>query len=83
MAAKKATGKQTISSPGKKPVTFQKGGLHQSVGVPQGQKIPASKLAAAKSGSYGPKAKKQAAFAAGMLKVGRQTAARNRGKKGS
>ena len=86
MAAKKPaakkTGKQTISSPGKKPVTFQKGGLHQSVGVPQGQKIPAAKMAAAKAGKFGPKAVKQANFAAGMLKAGRQTAARNRGRKG-
>ena len=50
VAARKAkSGKQTISSPGKKPVTFQKGGLHTSVGVPQGQKIPAAKMAAAKA----------------------------------
>jgi len=59
---------------GQSPVTFRKGGLHQSLGVPQGQKIPASKMAAAKSGSYGPLAKKQANFAQGMLAAGRRTA---------
>ena len=79
--AAKSTGKQTISAPGKKPVTFQKGGLHRSLGVPQGQKIPASKMAAAKKGSYGPKAQKQANFAAGMLAAGRKTANANRPKK--
>jgi hypothetical protein len=72
--------KQTIKSPGKKPVTFQKGGLHQSLGVPQGQKIPAAKMAAAKTGKFGPKAQKQANFAAGMLAAGRKTAAKNRSK---
>lgn len=49
--------------------TITKGGLHRSVGVPQGQKIPAAKLAAAKAGKYGPKAKKQAAFASSLAKV--------------
>ena len=65
-----------------KPVTIQQGGLHRSLGVPQGQKIPAAKMAAAAAGEYGPLAKKQAVMAQGMLKAGRQTAARNR-KKGS
>ena len=59
-----------------KPVTFSKGGLHRSLGVPEGQKIPASKLAAAKAGEYGPKAKKQAVMASGMLAAGRRTAAK-------
>lgn len=49
--------------------TMQKGGLHKSVGVPQGQKIPASKLAAAKAGKYGPKAKKQANMASSLAKI--------------
>ena len=81
--AAKKTGKQTISGAAwKKPVTFQKGGLHKSVGVPQGQKIPAAKVAAAAAGKFGPKAQKQANFAQGMLRAGRQTAARNRSKKG-
>jgi hypothetical protein len=59
---------------GQKPVTFQKGGLHRSLGVPMGEKIPASKMAAARRGEYGPKAKKQAVFATGMLAAGRRTA---------
>jgi hypothetical protein len=80
VAAKKGSGKQTISSPGKKPVTFQKGGLHRSLGVPQGQKIPAAKMAAAKAGKFGPTAQKQANLATGLLAKGRQTAARSRKK---
>jgi hypothetical protein len=76
----KGSGKTTISSPGKVPVTFAKGGLHRSVSVPQGQKIPAAKMAAAKRGDYGPQAQKQANFAAGMLAAGRKTAAANRKK---
>ena len=59
---------------GQRPVSFQKGGLHRSLGVPEGQKIPAAKMAAAKAGRYGPKAKKQANFATGMLATGRATA---------
>ena len=75
------TKKVTIKGKGsQKPVSFSKGGLHRSVGVPEGQRIPASKLAAAKAGEYGPKAKKQANMASGMLAAGRRTAARNRGK---
>jgi len=68
----------TISGGGKKPITFHKGGLHESLGVPQGQTIPASKMAAAKAGRYGPKAQKQANFAQGMLASGRRTAIMNR-----
>lgn len=63
--------KETIPAKkkGQKPITFNRGGLHRSVGVPQGQKIPASKLAAAARGDYGPKAKKQAALAKGLKKM--------------
>lgn len=43
---------------------MQKGALHKELGVPEGEKIPASKMASAKAGKYGPKAKKRAAFAA-------------------
>lgn len=78
MAAKKKT--TTMKAPGKDPVTFEKGGLHRSLGVPQGQKIPAKKVAAAAKGEYGPKAQKQAQFAQGVLKQGRKTAAKGRGK---
>jgi hypothetical protein len=78
MAAKSAK-KVTISGgKGQKAVTFKKGGLHTSLGVPQGQKIPASKMAAAKAGKYGPKAKKQASFATGMLAAGRRTAGKGK-----
>ena len=63
---------------GKSPVSFQKGGLHRSLGVPMGQKIPAKKMASAAAGNYGPKAKKQAIMAKGMLAKGRRTAAKNR-----
>jgi hypothetical protein len=63
-------------------VSFQEGGLHQSLGVPDGQTIPAAKMAAAKAGKYGAKAKAQANMATGMLAAGRKTAAANRAKKG-
>jgi hypothetical protein len=77
-AAHRRLTKTTISGgKGQKPVTFNKGGLHQSLGVPQGQTIPSSKMQAALSGSYGGKAQKQANFAQGMLKSGRKTAQRN------
>lgn len=78
MAAKKKT--TTMKAPGKDPVTFEKGGLHRSLGVPQGQKIPAKKVAAAARGEYGPRAQKQANMAKGMLAAGRKTAAKGRGK---
>lgn len=80
MAAKKAGGKQTIKSPGKKPITFPKGGLHQSLGVPAGQPIPAAKMQQALSGKAGPKAKQQAEFAKNVLGTGRKTAAKKKGK---
>jgi hypothetical protein len=86
MATKKSgsgsSGKKvTISGGnGKPPVQFSKGGLHRSLGVPEGQTIPAAKMAAAKRGDYGPKAKAQAGMATGMLAAGRRTAARHRKK---
>lgn len=76
MAAKKkapAKGKARVKTTTvKNPMgsgTMQKGGLHKSLGVPMGQKIPASKLAAAKKGAYGKKAQKQANFASSLAKV--------------
>jgi len=67
--------KVTISGKrGQKPVTFNKGGLHRSLNVPQGQKIPASKMEAARAGRYGKLSKKQAVFAMGMLAAGRRRA---------
>jgi hypothetical protein len=87
MAAKKsgsgAGKKVTIKgAKGKPAVSFKEGGLHQSLGVPAGQTIPAAKMAAAKAGKYGPKAEAQANLATGMLAAGRKTAAKNRSRKG-
>jgi len=69
MAASKSgkPAKKTIKSPGKEPVSFQPGGLHQSTGTPAGQKIPAGKMQAALSGKLGPKAAAQARFAKNVL----------------
>lgn len=77
-SAKKKT---VIKSRGKKPVAFTPGGLHESVGVPQGQPIPAATMAAAKAGKFGPKAAKQANMATGLLAAGQKTAAKNRAAK--
>jgi hypothetical protein len=68
----------TIRKKGKRPITFKEGGLHRTVGVPMGEKIPASKVAAAAAGRYGRKGVKQAALAKGALAKGRRTAARRR-----
>lgn len=64
MATKKVTIKQT----GKKPISFTPGGLHKSLDVAKGKKIPDSKMKAALEGDYGPKAKKQAQFKKNILK---------------
>ena len=73
MAKKTKTVTIGPSKKGRKAVTFQKGGLHRSTNTPMGEKIPPVKMAAAKAGRYGPKAKKQASFATGMLAAGRRT----------
>lgn len=52
---------------GQKKIKFKVGGLHESTHTPPGEKIPASKRAAALAGSYGAKAKKQAQFAKNVL----------------
>jgi len=67
MAAAKAGKKQVIKSPGKKPISFKPGGLHQSLGVPQGKPIPPAKMRDALAGKNGPKAKQQAQFAKNVL----------------
>ncbi len=69
---------QTIKGSPGKPIRFQKGGLHDSVGVPEGKPIPKAKMDAAAAGKFGPKAKKQASMAQGLLAKGRKTAAKNR-----
>jgi len=63
---------------GKPAISFRKGALHSQLGVPQGEKIPPEKMAAARAGKYGPMAKRRAAFAQGLLAVGRRTAAKGR-----
>jgi hypothetical protein len=80
MAAARKGKTQTIKSAGKKPISFKKGGLHESVGVPQGKPIPKAKIDAAAAGKFGPKAKAQASFAQNVLAKGQKTAAKNRGK---
>lgn len=66
---KKAGTKVTLKprKPGQKKISFKAGGLHSSLGVPQGKKIPASKKAAALAGKYGARAKRQAQFARNVL----------------
>lgn len=76
----KSGGKQTIKAPGKTPISFKKGGLHQSLGVPAGKPIPPGKMADALAGKNGPKAAAQARFAQNVLKPGQKTAAKNRGR---
>lgn len=50
---------------------FKKGALHEQLGVPQKEKIPASKMKAALSGKDGLLAAKRARFAKNVL-VGRK-----------
>lgn len=52
---------------GQKKITFKPGSLHAQLGVPQGKKIPASKMSAARAGKYGALAKKRANFAKNVL----------------
>ncbi len=67
-----------MKAKGKKPVKFQKGGLHRTTNTPMGKPIPPGKVRAAAAGAYGPKGKKQAVMAQGMLARGRKTAAANK-----
>lgn len=65
----------TIKGKGQKPIKFKEGALHRQLNVPAGDKIPASKKAAALRGDYGALAKKRAIFAfRGALAAGRKTA---------
>lgn len=76
-----AKAKTTTIGPEKKgqsPVKFKEGALHRQLGVPEGEKIPASKMSAAKKGEYGKLAQKRANFATGMLAKGRRTAAKGK-----
>ena len=70
MARKVKVGTKVTLKPkksGQKPISFRAGGLHKSLGVPQGQKIPQEKINAAVRGEYGPLAKKQALLKANVL----------------
>jgi hypothetical protein len=58
---------KVIKKEGQKPIKFHEGGLHESVHVKKGEKIPASKIHAALKGDYGNKAIKQAQFAKNVL----------------
>ena len=58
------------SSPDQKPISFHPGGLHESLDVPMGKKIPAVRRRGALAGKYGNKAKKQANFAKNVLTGG-------------
>lgn len=57
----------TIHKAGKKPLKFKKGALHAQLGVPEGKKIPATKMQAALAGKLGPLVKKRAEFAKNVL----------------
>jgi hypothetical protein len=70
MAAKK---KETIKAPGKDPISFKPGGLHESLGVPKGKPIPAKAMKDALGGKKGPEAQKQALFAKNVLSKGRSS----------
>lgn len=52
---------------GEQPIKFHEGGLHESLGVPMGEKIPEWKIRAALNGKYGPKAQKQARMMKNVL----------------
>ena len=56
---------------GHKAIKFKKGALHAMLGVPQGDKIPTSKMDGALDGKDGALAKKRALFAKNILRGGK------------
>lgn len=67
---KKAENGMAVVEPtkkGQKPIHFQAGGEHKSLGVPAGKDIPAGKAAAARAGKFGAKAQKQELFRENVL----------------
>lgn len=74
----KVGGTQVLREKGKKPIAFKKGSLHAQLDIPQGEKIPASKMQRAVEGEYGELAQKRARFAQNVLKTGRETAMRKK-----
>ena len=58
---------RVLKKKGEPDIKFKEGTLHAQLGVPADEKIPASKMASAKSGKEGPLAEKRANFAANVL----------------
>lgn len=70
LAKERARRKTTVIEPkkkGQRKISFAPGGLHSSLGVPQGQKLSDAQVAEAASGRLGEKARKQAQFARNVL----------------
>ncbi len=61
--------KETIKpeKKGEKPIKFEKGGEHKSLGVKKGKDIPEKKKEEAKEGKFGKKAEKQEIFRENVL----------------
>jgi hypothetical protein len=59
--------KKVLKKKGKKPIVFEEGGMHKTLGIPKGKPIPKSKMKAAASGKLGVKAKKEALFKENVL----------------
>ena len=74
MAAKKGRGRKASARKGNwiAKATKNKGGLHRSLGVPEGQRISKSKLAAKPSDSAKVKKQKALARTLGKMKKGRK-----------
>lgn len=64
---KKTTKTKVIKKAGKKPISFKVGGLHKSLGIPAGRKIPQRLLKEAIAGKHGTLAQKQARFKENVL----------------
>ena len=59
---------KVIHKKGKPAIKFHEGGLHATTHTPMGEKIPESKIAAAKRGAYGWKGVKEVNFMHNVLK---------------
>ena len=55
------------TNPSQHTIHFKKGGLHQTLGISQSEKIPSNLMEAAIEGRKGAKAKKEAMFAKNVL----------------
>jgi hypothetical protein len=77
MARKRSSSRRSTATvkprrKGQKPIRFKKGALRSQLGVKKGQKIPASKMSAARAGRYGKLAQKRARFKQNVLTGGRR-----------